>query len=87
MAAVDFARWRTTTRYDFVAANLVTHDLLMFGPKLTTMVNPGKFLAMSGISLKNLSKIKRSFRQQPLRLLKTASGKEWAALLYQREGG
>lgn len=86
MAAVDFASWRTATRYDFVAANLVTHDLVMFGLKLIARVNPGKFLAMSGISLENLPTIKKFFRKQPLRLLKTVSGREWAALLYQREG-
>lgn len=86
MAAVDFASWKTTTRYDFVAANLVTHDLVMFGSKLIARVNPGRLLAISGVSLKNLPKIKKFFRKQPLRLLKTASGKEWAALLYQREG-
>lgn len=82
----DLDKWRCRKKYDFVAANLVTYDLVRFGKKLVQLVKPGKFLAVSGISLKNLSVLRRGFKDLPLRPVKTVRGKEWAALLYQKYG-
>ena len=71
-------------RFDFVAANLMTHDLIRLRHKLVAITNPGKFLAVSGISLSNLNKLQQEFRGLPLRCLRIIKGKQWAALLYQR---
>lgn len=80
----DFATCKLNKRFDFVAANLVTHDLIALRRKIVASVNPGKFLAISGISLNNLRKLQQKFRPLPLRCLRVVKGKEWAALLYQR---
>jgi ribosomal protein L11 methyltransferase len=69
---------------DFVAANLHTVDLIRFGKKLTTLVRPGKYLAISGISIPHFKSIRESFRKLPLRCIKICKGKEWVAILNQR---
>ncbi len=71
--------------YDFVAANLVSHDLIEFAAKLVSHVRPGKFLTISGISLANLVRVRNVFRKLPVRCLRVLKGKEWAAILYRRE--
>lgn len=80
----DFARSTERKTYDFVAANLVTHDLMGFGKSFARRVKEGRFLAVSGISLKNLPALKKSFAKLSLREVKTLKGKEWAAVLYQK---
>ena len=40
-------------KYDFVCANIVTHDLITMADKLIASVRDGKYLAVSGISLNN----------------------------------
>jgi ribosomal protein L11 methyltransferase len=72
-------------RFDFVAANLVTEDLITLRFKILGAVNSGKFLAVSGISLPNLKKLQKMFQGLPLRCRKVIKGKQWAAILYQRE--
>ncbi|HNV24102.1 MAG TPA: 50S ribosomal protein L11 methyltransferase [Candidatus Omnitrophota bacterium] len=80
----DIGKSRMVKKYDFVAANLVTQDLIAFKKRLVSLIRSQKYLAVSGISLENISKFKKAFRVLPLRLLKIIKGKEWAALLYQR---
>lgn len=82
--AKDFAKWKNSQRYDFVAANLVTHDLMEFGKGLVRRVKLGKFLAVSGISLPNLPALKKAFAKLPLAEVKTLRGKTWSAVLYQK---
>ncbi len=81
--AKDFAKWNNSKQFDFVAANLVSHDLMGFGKDLVGKVKPGKFLAVSGISLENLPKLKKVFSKLPLSELQTLRGKSWSAILYQ----
>ncbi len=85
LLCADVERWKHAKRYDFVAANLVTDDLVNFGNKLVGLVLPQKYLAVSGISLKNLARLQKSFRALPLKKIKVLRGKEWAAVLYQRK--
>ena len=81
---VDFKKFKSKKYFDFVAANLVTHDLIAMRRKITSRVKPGKYLAVSGISLPNLRKLRKAFRDMPLRCCRVLKGKEWAAVLYQR---
>ena len=82
----DFMRYRPVAPFDFVAANLFTEDLIAFRQKLVDSVNPGGWLALSGISLNHLPKLKRAFKSLPLRCRKIMRGKKWTAVFYQKEG-
>ncbi len=85
LLCADVQKWKHAKRYDFVAANLVTDDLVNFGNKLVSLVAPQKYLAVSGISLKNLPRLQKSFKQLPLKKIKVLRGKEWSAVLYRRK--
>ncbi|MDD3375553.1 MAG: 50S ribosomal protein L11 methyltransferase [Candidatus Omnitrophica bacterium] len=80
----DIGEFKIKKVFDFVAANLITHDLTKFKRELVSFVGPRGFLAISGISLENLSLIKETFRALPLRCIKIKRGKQWVALLYKR---
>ncbi|VAX36438.1 Ribosomal protein L11 methyltransferase [hydrothermal vent metagenome] len=82
--AADIQKYRGRKQYDFVAANLITADLIQFGLKIIRFVKPGKYLAVSGISLENLRMFQKNFNQYPLRCLKVKKGKKWAAVLYKK---
>ncbi|MFA5060530.1 MAG: 50S ribosomal protein L11 methyltransferase [Candidatus Omnitrophota bacterium] len=84
--AVDFGKMKTLKQFDLIAANLLTDDLIVMKRKIVSKVKPGKFLAVSGISLENLPRLKKTFCGLPLRCLKIKKGRAWAALLYQRKG-
>ncbi len=70
--------------YDFVAANLISHDLIQHQAKLLRLVQTGGYLAVSGISNEHLDIVRDAFRPLPLRCLKIEKGKYWAAVLYKR---
>lgn len=80
----DMRCFSSSERFDFVAANLVTQDLLDLRKRILSSVAPSGFLAISGISLDRLPEIQRHFRLLPLRCVKIIKGQQWAALLYQR---
>lgn len=84
VAAIDFKRLKSRKKYDFVAANLVTHDLIAMRSKIVSKVKAGGYLAVSGISLDNLHELKKSFRISPLRCFRVLKGKTWSAILYKR---
>ena len=69
---------------DFVAANLMTQDLIKFKQQILTKVKPGKFLAVSGISVQNLPILLKTFRPLPLKVETILKNKEWAAVLFTR---
>ncbi len=81
----DIKIFRHAGRYDFVAANLITHDLIDNAPQILKYVKDGGYLAVSGISLDNLTKLRRVFNQLPLKFLKLAKGKQWSGLLFQKK--
>ncbi len=85
LICVDLQEWKTKGKYDFVAANLITDNLISSGKKLAALVKAGKFLAVSGISLKNLSRLEKFFKTLPFKKIKIMRGKEWAAILYKRQ--
>jgi len=80
----DFRGFSRQKKYDFVAANLFTQDLIALRQKLVSCVNSGKFLAISGIALSNLPLLRKSFRGLPLRCMRIKKGKKWAAILFQK---
>ncbi len=85
LKTADIGKFKTNKQYDFVAANLVTHDLIKTGKKIVSLVKPGKYLAVSGISLENLKILKDAFQPFPLRCLKVEKGKKWTAVLYKKK--
>ncbi|MBI5149542.1 MAG: 50S ribosomal protein L11 methyltransferase [Candidatus Omnitrophica bacterium] len=87
LKVADIHRYRVKRRYDFVAANLVTHNLIQAGHKISALVSPGGYLAVSGISLENYRHLREAFRKYPLRAVKILRGKEWAAVLYKNIKG
>lgn len=82
--AADIKKVKGQRQFDFVAANLITKELISAKDALLSFVRPGKFLAVSGISRENFYALKQAFRGLPLRCLKVKEGKEWVAVLYQR---
>ncbi len=76
---------KTIKPVDFVAANLVTHDLIKFQKQILTQVKPGKFLAVSGISIQNLPLLQKVFKKLPVRTEKVLKNKEWAAILFVKQ--
>ena len=82
----DFKTWRCRRKFDFVAANLLTDDLVALSGRLSACVREGKYLAVSGIGLENLKRVKAAFRQHALRCRRVRRQREWAAILYQKMG-
>lgn len=80
----DFSEFPARKKYDFIAANLFSHDLISLRKKLWQHVNTRKYLAISGISLKNLSDVRQAFATLPLKCRKVRRGRKWAAILYQK---
>jgi len=86
LKAINFSKFNPSQQYDFVAANLITQDLIDFRPKILSLVNPGKYLAVSGISLHNYARLKTAYQDLPLRCLKIEKKEGWVGILYQKEG-
>lgn len=82
--AIDFQKFNSRTKFDFVAANLVTMDLIAYRKKLLQLVKPGQYLAVSGISMIHYPDLRRAFYPLALRCLKIENGEGWYALLFQR---
>ncbi|MDD5070208.1 MAG: 50S ribosomal protein L11 methyltransferase [Candidatus Omnitrophica bacterium] len=70
-------------QFDFVAANLLTEDLISLQDKLLSFVKTGKYLAVSGISLKNSSSFKKRFAKKDLICCKSMKNGDWAGFLYR----
>jgi len=79
--AGDFGKMKVPRKYDFVTANLITHDLIRMRRKIVARVKKGGYLAVSGISLANAGLVRRHFRKSPLRCLKIKKGEKWATFL------
>ncbi len=82
--ATDFQSFQSKKKYDYVAANLITHDLLNMKKKILRFVKPNQYLAISGIALNNFNEIKSVYSELPLRCLKIEKGEGWCAILYKR---
>lgn len=80
----DVLKFKTKKTFDFVLANLVTHDLVRMKKKIISLVKPGGWLAVSGVSLENLPVLRRGFADLPIRCVRIQKGTKWAALLFKR---
>ena len=80
----DIKTFRCGKTFDFVAANLITEDLIEHAQKIISFVKADGLLAVSGISLDNLNKLRRNFSVFPLKVLKISKRKQWSGLLYQK---
>lgn len=83
--AFDLEIYALQKEFDFVAANLITHDLIRLAEKILSFVSSKGLLALSGVSLDNLAKVKEKFNSLGLTLIEESLGESWAALLYRKE--
>ena len=83
---VDLRNLSTRKKYDFVAANLVTSELIQCAKKIVALVKPGQYLAISGISLNNYERFRAKYDNLPLRCLRIKKEGGWVALLYKKKG-
>jgi ribosomal protein L11 methyltransferase len=81
----DFAAFRPGRRFDFVAANLFTEDLVRFRRSLGALVKPGGSLAVSGIFFENYPSLRRRFRVPGLRLVKAVRKDKWYGVLFAKK--
>jgi ribosomal protein L11 methyltransferase len=82
LKAVDFSAFHAETKFDFVAANLHTDDLIKMRKKLMECARREKYLAVSGISIENYGRFRRKFDGKGLRCLRAIKKDGWAAVLY-----
>ena len=80
----DGRKWNIPKKYDLVCANILTQDLIEMGDIILRTVNPGRYLAVSGISLISYKHFRAAFARYGLRCIKVEKGKGWAAILYQK---
>jgi ribosomal protein L11 methyltransferase len=80
----DIETYPIRKRFDFVAANLITRDLLKYKKKIIAAVAPKGFLAISGILEENYPEIRKAFKIKKLRCVEIKKGTQWVALLYKR---
>ncbi len=83
LKTMDLRDFPSQKKFDYVAANLISLDLIKMRKKIVSLVERKKFLAISGISVENLPLVIQHFKTLPLRCLKIKKSKNWAALLYQ----
>jgi ribosomal protein L11 methyltransferase len=86
IAVLDFAKMRSRKQYDFVAANLITHELIRLKKKLVALTKRDHYLAISGIAAEHRVRVKNAFKELPLRCLKVAQKNQWIAILYKKIG-
>lgn len=78
-----FEKFSKKGKFDLVAANLITKDLVTLKKGILDRVRPGKYLVVSGISLDNYGFFRKNFDSPRLRCLKAVREKGWAAVLYR----
>lgn len=80
----DIGCYKTKKRFDFVAANLITRDLIKYKKQILLTVKKNGFLAISGIMIENIPLIRKAFNIKKLRCIKIHKGEQWVAFLYKR---
>jgi len=84
LKAGDFKSFSSRKQFDFVLANIITDELIRMRKKIINTVLPGKYLAVSGISLVHFSEFRNRFESDELRCLRIRKKDGWTALLYKR---
>lgn len=80
----DFKSFRRKRKFDFVAANLLTHDLIEFRDKILSYVQTGKYLAVSGVSICNYAFFRDKFDGEDIRCIRIKKSNQWCAILYKK---
>jgi ribosomal protein L11 methyltransferase len=80
----DIKGYSSERVFDFVAANLLTRDLLEAKDDLFKNVKPGGYLGVSGISAENYSYFRDAFGRGELKCIRVRKTTEWAGILYKR---
>jgi len=81
---VDLGAFAPQRTFDFVAANLITHELIKHKRVIMRLLKKGSYLAVSGISVNNGPYLKREFGKLRLRRIKTIKDNGWCAFLYKK---
>lgn len=84
LKAISFEDFRLSRKFDFVAANLLTEDLIRLKERLISYARPGKYLAVSGIHQDNYLRFRQGFKNNSLRCLRVLKRDSWYALLFTR---
>ncbi len=80
----DFRGISINRTFDYVAANIITDELISMKDKIVECVADGGTLAVSGISLKSLARFRRLFKSPELVCRRVLKGTAWAAVLYKK---
>ncbi|MFA5100256.1 MAG: 50S ribosomal protein L11 methyltransferase [Candidatus Omnitrophota bacterium] len=86
LKAVKFENFRIAKQFDFVAANLLTEDLIRLRKRLIDKVAPGGYLAVSGIFHENYPLFRKRFAAPRLVCAAVAKKKNWCAVLFKKRG-
>jgi ribosomal protein L11 methyltransferase len=81
---VDFAAWKSQHPFDFVAANLLSADLIHVRARCARVVRRGGYLAVSGIFEDNMREFRKKFYGRPFRVVKEERRAKWYGVLFQR---
>lgn len=84
LKSVSFEEFRIKGQFNFVAANLLTQDLIRLKKKLIGAVAPGGYLAVSGIFHDNYPLFRRRFSSCALVRVAVAQEKKWYAVLFRK---
>ncbi|MDD5255208.1 MAG: 50S ribosomal protein L11 methyltransferase [Candidatus Omnitrophica bacterium] len=82
--ATGLAQFPGRGKFDFVAANLLTEDLIKLQEKLICRMRPRGWLAVSGIYYENFPFFKKHFTDRRLRTVRVLKRKNWYALLFRK---
>ncbi|MCA9401491.1 MAG: 50S ribosomal protein L11 methyltransferase [Candidatus Omnitrophica bacterium] len=82
----DIHKDNSPKTFDFVAANLITQDLIDSGKKIVGYVKPDGYLAVSGISINSYPRFREAFKKYPLQCLKIHKGEGWTGILFKKRG-
>lgn len=84
LRAVRLEKFRTSEKFDFIAANLITEDLIRLKDSLISLIKTGGYLAVSGIFCDNYPKFAKEFRDKQIQVEKVVSRKKWFAVLFKK---
>lgn len=82
----DFTKFESMAEFDFVAANVLTRDLVLMKDKIISYVKGNGYLAVSGISSKNFDWFKKNFISVNLTVVEEKEDNGWHAVLYKKIG-
>ena len=72
-------------QFDIILANILAEELVRLAPYLTSRLNPGGSLILSGILAEKEQLVRQGFATQPLTYCRTACDGEWVAMLYRND--